>query len=77
MPTLRERFADLGKRLFDPISFGVIDDRGEMYFIPADNLVVTKSGRLLFYRRGVICAAVAEGKWERALKGITLDDMED
>lgn len=59
-----------------PASFGIIDDQGEHYFIQADSLTVTKSGRLLFRRRWAVCAAVADGKWERVLKGITLDDME-
>ena len=80
MPTLRERFTDLRERrgkLFAPASFGVVDNQGEMYFVLADRLTVTRSGRLLFWRRGVICAAVAEDKWERVLKGIALDDMED
>lgn len=80
MPTLRERFTDLVKRLaklFAPASFGVVDDRGEMFFVLADRLTVTKSSRLLFWRHGALCAAVAEDKWERVLKGITLDDMED
>lgn len=73
MPTLRERF----KTWLAPASFGVMDNRGEMYFILADSLTVAKSGRLLFRRRGALCAAVAEDKWERVLKGIALDDMED
>jgi hypothetical protein len=78
MPTLRERFTNLVKKasnLFAPASFGVVDDREEMFFVPADRLTVNKSGRLLFWRGGVICAAVAEGQWRRVLKGITLDDM--
>lgn len=72
MPTLRERI----KTWLAPTSFGVVDNRGEMYFVLADSLTVTKSGRLLFRRRGALCAAVAEGKWERVLKGIALNDME-
>jgi len=79
MPTLKERFIDLKQRLaksFTPASFGIIDNRGEMYFVQADGFTVTKSGRLLFRRRGTLCAAVAEDKWERVLKGITLDDVE-
>jgi len=82
MPTLRERFTDfIGKisgwiaGLFAPASFSVIDDRGEMYFVSADRLTVGKSGRLLFWRHGIICAAVAEDRWQRVLKGITLDDV--
>lgn len=73
MPTFRERLVNL----FAPASFGVIDNRGEMYFVLADSLTVTKSGRLLFRRHGALCAAVADGKWERVLKGIALDDMEN
>lgn len=72
MLTFKERFITW----FAPASFGIVDSRGEMYFVQADRLTVTKSGRLLFWRRGVICAAVAEGKWERVLKGISLEDME-
>jgi len=82
MPTLRERFTDLIRKaskrvanLFSPASFGVVDSRGEMYFVSADRLTVTRSGRLLFWRRGVICAVAADGEWQRALKGITLDDV--
>lgn len=71
MPTLRERLANL----FAPTSFGIVDNRGEMYFVLADRLTVTKSGRLLFWRRGTVCAAVAQDKWERVLKGISLDDV--
>jgi hypothetical protein len=75
MVTLRERFIGLRKRLAAPASFGIVDERGEMYFVLADRLMVTKSGRLLFWRGGGICAAVAEDKWERVLKGISLDDV--
>lgn len=78
MPTLRERSTNLIEKisnLFAPASFGVIDNRGEMYFVSADRLTITKSGRLLFWKRGFICAVVAEGQWQRALKGITLDDV--
>jgi len=78
MPTLRERLIDLVKKasnLFAPASFGVMDSRGEMYFVSADRLTVSKSGRLLFWRRGAVCAVAAEGQWQRALKGITLDDV--
>jgi len=83
MPTLRERFADFIRKafgwiisLFAPTSFGVVDDRGEMYFVSADRLTVDKSGRLLFWRHGIIiCAVVAEDRWQRVLKGITLDDV--
>jgi len=76
--TFRERFADLKARLaasFAPASFGIVDNQGEMYFTLADRLTVTKSGRLLFWRHGTVCAAVAEDKWERVLKGISLDDV--
>jgi len=48
-----------------------------MYFVQADRLTVTNSGRLLFWRHGIICAAVAEDKWERVLKGISLEDVEE
>lgn len=71
--TLWERF----KTWFAPASFGVKDSQGEHFFVPADRLTVTKSGRLLFWRRGVVCAAVAEDKWERVLKGISLEDVEE
>lgn len=80
MPTLKERFTDLRERLASslaPASFGVVDSRGEMYFVLAGRLVVTKSGRLVFRRYGVVCAAVAEGKWERVLKGIALGDIKE
>jgi len=82
MPTLRERFTDFVKKvtrriadLFAPTSFSIVDNREEMYFVSAHRFTVSKSGRLLFWRRGVICAAVAEGQWRRVLKGITLDDV--
>jgi len=78
MPTLRERFTDLRERLinlFAPTSFGIVDNRGEMYFVLADSLTVTKSGRLLFWRHSTVCAAVAEDQWQRVLKGISLDDV--
>ena len=82
MPTLRERFTDFIRKiarwitgLFAPDSFGIIDNQGEMYFVVADRLTVSKSGRLLFWRRGAICAVVANDQWQRALKGITLDDI--
>jgi hypothetical protein len=78
MPTLRERLMDFIKSvtdLFAPASFGIVDNQGEMRFVSADTFTVSKSGRLLFWRRGVLCAAFAEDRWQRVLKGITLDDV--
>ncbi len=72
MLILKERF----KTWLAPTSFGVVDNRGEMYFVLAGSFTVTKSGRLLFRRWFTLCAAVAEDKWERVLKGIALGDME-
>jgi hypothetical protein len=82
MPTFRERFTGFIKKafgwiisLFAPASFSIVDDQREMYFVTADRLTVSKSGRLLFWRHGAVCAVVAEGQWRRVLKGITLDDV--
>ncbi len=69
------KFRERIKTWLAPTSFGIIDNRGEMYFVLADSFTVTKSGRLQFWRRGAMCAAVAEGEWKRVLKGIALDDM--
>jgi hypothetical protein len=82
MPTLRERITDFVRKisgwiadLFAPASFGIVDDKGEMRFVFADRFTVSESGRLLFWRHGVLCAVFAEDRWQRVLKGITLDDV--
>ncbi len=59
------------------VSFGVMNDQGEMYFVRADRVEMDGAGRLAFRAGtdGEIVAAVAAGKWERVLKGISMDDV--
>lgn len=62
-----------------PVSFGIMDEQGGMFFVIAHSFRVDRRGRLVFWeRRGLfrrLKSVVEAGKWERVLEGISMDDF--
>lgn len=63
------------------VSYGVTDETGGMFFVEAHRFTMDGGGRLLFWKRGWlsrrVIAVVEAGKWQRVLKGISLEDFEE
>jgi hypothetical protein len=78
MPTLKERFTNLFKRR-DPVSYGVKDGRGEMFFVEAHGFDVDRKGRLRFWKKGWLfkrlISVVQADEWKRILEGVSLEDF--
>ncbi|MBW2637988.1 MAG: hypothetical protein JRC86_10800 [Deltaproteobacteria bacterium] len=71
--TIRERIATM----FAPNSYGIKDGTGAMFFLEARRVRVDRAGRLIFSSlAGYVVAIVDADKWERVLKGVTLEDFE-
>ncbi|MGD8499547.1 MAG: hypothetical protein PVJ86_02805 [Phycisphaerales bacterium] len=74
---LIELFAEI-KEAAAPVSFGITDENGAIFFVRAHRFTIDDDGRLLFWMIGShLKAAVDADKWQRVLEGITLEDFKE
>ena len=72
MPTLLER---LTKKNVE--SFGIMDASGNTWFVEANRCKPRKGSLVFLTGWGVVVAVANDGTWQRMIRGLALDDLED
>jgi len=58
-------------------SYAITSADGHTWFVEADRARVDRHGRLVFRRwYGCVVAGVDAGKWDRFVRGLTLEDVQ-